>query len=172
MIEHTLLRIAAAITDRLPFMGRWIFIIYRLLLLPRFSIGVLSIVFDDAGRVLLVEHRFHPQNPWGLPGGGLNRNEEPSDTAVRELREELNAAVHVVQHVTVRQSTMYRHHLTVFVLADFDDPHQRDKLQLSLELKNYGWFDPDAMPASVHESITEVILQARDSLQSNITINR
>ena len=43
------------------------------------------------GQVLLVEHVFHPYAPWGLPGGWIDRNESPSQTAViRELQEELN----------------------------------------------------------------------------------
>lgn len=40
----------------------------------------------DAGRVLLVHHR--ATDHWTLPGGGVERGEDPIETPVRELREE------------------------------------------------------------------------------------
>jgi ADP-ribose pyrophosphatase YjhB (NUDIX family) len=51
------------------------------------SLGVLGLVVDEAGRVLLVEHTY--RHGWYLPGGGVRRK-EPLDNAVRrELREEV-----------------------------------------------------------------------------------
>ncbi|MBZ0287924.1 MAG: NUDIX hydrolase, partial [Anaerolineae bacterium] len=55
----------------------------------RFSAGVVGVVFNDAGDVLLVEHVFHPYTPWGLPGGWVDHREDPARTLEREMREEL-----------------------------------------------------------------------------------
>ncbi|MCD4687245.1 MAG: NUDIX hydrolase, partial [Anaerolineae bacterium] len=61
---------------------------------PRFSIGVVGILLDDAGeRVLLLKHVFHHPYPWGLPGGWIERGEDPAVCIVRELREETTLRV-------------------------------------------------------------------------------
>lgn len=44
------------------------------------------------GAILLVRHSYGPGS-WCLPGGGLNRGEEPEGGARRELREEVGIAV-------------------------------------------------------------------------------
>ena len=51
------------------------------------SVGVLGIVLDDAGRVLLVEQTY--RHGWYLPGGGVRRKEALDATLRRELREEV-----------------------------------------------------------------------------------
>jgi ADP-ribose pyrophosphatase YjhB (NUDIX family) len=55
---------------------------------PHFLVGVNVVVLDADRRVLLVRHTYRPDRPWGLPGGGLGRDETPSECAIRELREE------------------------------------------------------------------------------------
>jgi len=51
------------------------------------SVGVLGVVLDDEGRILLVEQTY--RSGWYLPGGGV-RKKEPLDEALRrELREEV-----------------------------------------------------------------------------------
>lgn len=55
---------------------------------PHFLVGVNVVVFDAEGRVLLVRHTYRPDRPWGLPGGGLSRDEALEQCAARELREE------------------------------------------------------------------------------------
>jgi len=51
------------------------------------SVGVLALVVDDAGRILLVEHTY--RSGWYLPGGGVRRKEALDDAIRRELREEV-----------------------------------------------------------------------------------
>lgn len=49
--------------------------------------GAACVIFDDAGRVLLVHHTYGRLN-WELPGGGSEPREAPDETARRELLEE------------------------------------------------------------------------------------
>jgi len=51
------------------------------------SVGVLGIVLDDEGRILLVEQTY--RNGWYLPGGSVRRKEPLDDALRRELREEV-----------------------------------------------------------------------------------
>jgi ADP-ribose pyrophosphatase YjhB (NUDIX family) len=51
------------------------------------TVGVLGLVVDEAGRVMLVEHTY--RRGWYLPGGGVRRKEPLDDGLRRELREEV-----------------------------------------------------------------------------------
>ena len=55
--------------------------------------GAVAAVFDDAGKVLLVEHVFRTDYPWGLPGGWVAPGEAPVDAVRREIEEELQLQV-------------------------------------------------------------------------------
>ncbi len=73
------------------------------LLLP----GVLAIVFDDAGRVLL--NRRSDNGKWAVVGGAVDPGEEPADAAVREVLEETGiiARVDRVSGVYTTRITTY-----------------------------------------------------------------
>jgi ADP-ribose pyrophosphatase YjhB (NUDIX family) len=58
----------------------------------KFLAGVMAVVFDDQGRVLLLHHTYRNSYPWGLPGGWLGPGESPAEGALRELREETGFA--------------------------------------------------------------------------------
>jgi 8-oxo-dGTP pyrophosphatase MutT (NUDIX family) len=58
---------------------------------PRRSSAVV-IAFDERGRVLLVRHSYGPR-VWSVPGGGVNRGEDPAHAAMREIREELGCGL-------------------------------------------------------------------------------
>ena len=47
-----------------------------------------ALVFDPAGRALLVRFEFPDRTVWATPGGGIELDESPEETVARELREE------------------------------------------------------------------------------------
>lgn len=61
----------------------------------RFIVGVLGIVRDPEGRVLLLEHTYRRELPWGLPGGWLRRGESLGASLVREMREETGLEIRI-----------------------------------------------------------------------------
>jgi 8-oxo-dGTP pyrophosphatase MutT (NUDIX family) len=74
---------------------RWSLRLAVKLLAPRNYVGVVGVVFDQRGRVLLAEHVFRTDFAWGLPGGWLERGEDPTQAIQREIEEELNIKVQV-----------------------------------------------------------------------------
>lgn len=54
---------------------------------PAYTVGVVAVCRDVEDRVLLVRSRH--QRGWGLPGGLLERGEQPAAAIVRELAEEV-----------------------------------------------------------------------------------
>lgn len=130
----------AALVRRLPGLMKVAHHSYRLIQ-PKFSVGVVGVVFNDAGQVLLVEHVFHPRHPWGLPGGWIAGAEQPHETAIREIQEELSLTVEV-QQLLISEATLPRH-LDFAYLC-----HTSESVgTLSHELLGYGWFDPLDTPS-------------------------
>lgn len=74
---------------------RWGLMLAVKLLVPQHHVGAVGVIFNNAGQVLLVEHVFRPYYPWGLPGGWVERGEDPADTVQREIEEELQLQVEV-----------------------------------------------------------------------------
>ena len=74
---------------------RWCMKIVARLWAPRQCVGAVGAVLNSAGQVLLVEHLFRTDFPWGLPGGWIERGENPRDTVRREIEEELQIQVEV-----------------------------------------------------------------------------
>jgi 8-oxo-dGTP pyrophosphatase MutT (NUDIX family) len=58
---------------------------------PRKRVGVDVLIRDEHGRLLLVDPHYKPG--WDLPGGMSEANESPSETARRELTEELGLEI-------------------------------------------------------------------------------
>jgi 8-oxo-dGTP diphosphatase len=107
----------------------------------RYSVGVAGVVFNENGQVLLAEHAFHPEHPWGLPGGWVERGERPEQTVLREFQEELSLEIEVGPVLLV--DTPVRHHLDVAYLCRA----QGAVGALSYELLKHDWFSPYELPA-------------------------
>ena|SRR5690606_34855364 len=107
---------------------------------PRFSVGAVGVVFNDANQVLLVEHVFHPYSPWGLPGGWVERGENPRDAVVRELREELELEVEVGSVVSAELG--FAQHLDLAFLCR----PLNEVGRLCNELVGYRWTPLDEIP--------------------------
>jgi len=69
---------------------------------PRFTVTAGAVVFNQNGEVLLLKHRFRPGSGWGLPGGFIEKAEQPIDAMRRELREEIGLEVEDVELFAVR----------------------------------------------------------------------
>lgn len=62
---------------------------------PRNLVGAVGVVFDQEGRILIAEHVYRSRFRWGLPGGWIERGEDPAAALQREMREELALEVKV-----------------------------------------------------------------------------
>jgi 8-oxo-dGTP pyrophosphatase MutT (NUDIX family) len=77
-----------------PFPG-WMRRIFLRLLNPSFMVGAMALIQDGDGRILIVEHTYRRDFPWGLPGGWLKRAESPEAGLAREVLEETGLRVRV-----------------------------------------------------------------------------
>lgn len=109
---------------------------------PRFTAGVVGVVLNARGEVLVVEHVFHPQHPWGLPGGWLEPGESPAQALKRELQEETGMEATIVSLLLMETGYYSRAHLDVAFLCRA----QSDVRGLSSELLDYRWTSLDEAP--------------------------
>lgn len=133
------MRNLARILQKAPWIVRLGRIVWRLKQ-PKFTAGVVGVVFNSKNEVLLVEHVFHPYSPWGLPGGWMDRGENPDETIAREMKEELQLIVHVGPLVMAEVN--FANHLD-FAFLCFSDCQVG---QLSRELLGHTWCPINQLP--------------------------
>jgi ADP-ribose pyrophosphatase YjhB (NUDIX family) len=123
-----------------------------LLVAPRHRLGVGVVLFNEKHQVLLLRHVFHPTFPWGLPGGWLNRHEDPAAGALRELWEETGLTA-VLGSVILIQREMYPSHLAMAYFAY----EPAGSLNLSNEIIEAAWIDLDDLPQLL--PFTQIVIE-------------
>ena len=114
---------------------------YLLLRKPR-TLGVRTLVLDEAGTVLLVRHSYRPG--WFLPGGGVHKWETLEQAAIRESREEGAVEIETLDGLfgVYANFTPYRcDHVALFVSR-----HWRKVETRSAEIAEVGFFPLDQLP--------------------------
>jgi ADP-ribose pyrophosphatase YjhB (NUDIX family) len=106
-----------------------------------FTIGVFTIIFNALGHVLLCHRR--DMDIWNLPGGGMEVGELPTETAIRETREETGLEVEIERLVGVYSKPKNNDLVFVFA-ARILDGH----LTVNDEADQLGYFALDALPAN------------------------
>jgi 8-oxo-dGTP pyrophosphatase MutT (NUDIX family) len=108
---------------------------------PRRS-SVVVVAFDHTDRVLLVRHSYG-RPLWSLPGGGMNRGEQPERAAAREVAEELGCGLTdliAVEAIEARiAGSRDMQHLFAGRLVGAPVPDMREIVAVVLA-------DPDALP--------------------------
>ena len=122
----------------------------------RFTVTAGAFVFDDEGRILLLEHEFRPDSRWGIPGGFLSKSEQPDAALRRELREEVQLEITDVEFLFVRTLPRPRQVEIYFACKAASTP-----VPSSFEIRKAGWFAIDDLPAQLSQDQREMIKRAR-----------
>lgn len=126
-------------------------------LYPTFTAGVGVVMVRPDGRFCLVRHSY--STGWGIPGGMIDRDEQPGQTAVRELREELAVDLEVGRHaIPIR--TPGRKHFNYLYRVAVDDTLAASARANSPEIVAVDWFAPAALPELAE--FTELFLAELD----------
>ncbi len=65
----------------------------------KFLVGVVGIVLREDNEVLLLEHSYRNEYPWGLPSGWLKKGEQPTFALKREIYEETGFEVEIIKQI-------------------------------------------------------------------------
>jgi 8-oxo-dGTP diphosphatase len=107
----------------------------------RFTVTTAAAIFNDEGKVLLLEHVFRPGSGWGLPGGFLSSDEQPEEGLRRELREEIGIELDEVEILFARSFSRLGQLEIIFRARPIGVPHP-----CSVEIKRAEWFTLDRLP--------------------------
>ena len=123
-------------------------------------VGVGAIVFDDAGRVLLVERGKPPSlGLWSVPGGKLEPRETLAQAVAREVREETGLIVEVGALACVLERIADDYH---FVLLDYFARVTGGQLAAASDARAARFVDPDELRTlPLTEGLADVLTRAR-----------
>jgi len=121
----------------------------------RFTVTAAAMIFDDEGRILLLDHVFRADNGWGVPGGFVARGEEPAEALRRELREEADIELDNVQILFARSLGTIRQIEIYYRARAIGDPKPS-----SFEIKRAKWFPLNALPPELSKDQRRLIERA------------
>ena len=122
---------------------------------PRFAVTAGAVILDNAGRVLLLKHRFRPGTGWGMPGGFMQEGEQPEEALRRELREEVGLEVENLELLITRAFKVPRQVEIVFTARAIGDTNE-----LNYEIQKAAWFFPDELPRELPKDQAQIIIRA------------
>ena len=131
------------------------------------TFGVRTLILKDK-KILLVKHRYG--NLWVMPGGQIDKNENPEIAALRELQEEVGIIGRKIDYKLgyYKNTTGGKNdHVCCFVMTNFEiKPNFRPKLIDFLEIGEMVWFDLDQLPESTSKAtksrINEFLADKKD----------
>ncbi len=81
---------------------------------------------------MLLRHSYGPK-VWALPGGGINRGEDPEDAARREVKEELGITLGKMRELSVSNEVVSGSKHTAYLFAAITDarpkPDRREVIE-------------------------------------------
>ena len=125
----------------------------------RFTVTVGALIFDDQQRILLLDHVFRPDSGWGIPGGFIDKNENPEAALRRELQEEIAVEVEEAQLLFTR--TLGRpKQIEIYFRARISGT----PIPSSFEIKHAEWFAVDQLPPELSKDQQRLIQRAVKSM--------
>ena len=125
---------------------------------PTWTAGAVAILERDDGRWLLVSPVY--RQGWSLPGGLIDRGEDPATAVVREFSEELGITIEVSGDPWIVYDSTVRRVDAIF-RARLTDDIDLDAIEVQTpELDGVGWFDL-ADPPEIEEEAEDVLTLLR-----------
>jgi 8-oxo-dGTP diphosphatase len=128
---------------------------------PGFTVGAMCIIERPDGHVLLVKHSYRKR--WGVPGGLLQKGEDPGDAAKREVFEEVALEVELAGEPAVVVDAHPRRVDIVYRARPAAGADPEAAHPVSPEVVDLRWFPGDALPELQHETSTALVALARAS---------
>ena len=127
---------------------------------PSYTVGANCVIEREDGAILLVRQVYRSR--WGLPGGLLERGEDPASAVTREVREEVGLDVEVVGEPTVVIDAEARRVDVVFRGRPRHDV-PGELVPRSPEIVELRWCQPNDLPELQEEAAEAIVTLARSA---------
>lgn len=115
-----------------------------------FTVSAAAVITNSNGEVLLLDHVLRKRSGWSLPGGFIDRGEQPEAGIRREVREETGIVLHSLRLLDVRTINS---HIEILFASETDDLARVE----SLEIRAAKWFNGQSLPAGLPPGQKSVI---------------
>ncbi len=126
------------------------------LLNDTFFVGVLGIVPNERNEILLLEHRFRPPWPWGLPGGFVRHKEELKEALAREIHEETTLVIDPIEDPYKVLSDRFGTLTVIYGTRPVNEAKARP-LRFSHEIVSGAFCGPNTLPARINPHHREIL---------------
>jgi 8-oxo-dGTP pyrophosphatase MutT (NUDIX family) len=127
-----------------------------------------AVVFDQAGRVLLVQPGQHGRG-WELPGGKVKKGEFILDAVVREVQEETGLSVAPRRLIGIYFIRDENTHDLVFA-CDLTTSADAEPRPHPPEIVSTGFFHPTQLPARIRPFTTQCVQDAIAGVQQSLPV--
>lgn len=120
-------------------------------------------IYNNSGEILVLK-TWHGMNKWGLPGGGIKKDENPGQGASREIAEELG--IKIVPKLLKFVKTIEYNHLGIRMKLSLFTVHFTDQPSVRLgwhEISEAQWIKPDQL--NKRNSTYDLLLCLKSLLQ-------
>ncbi len=133
---------------------------------PNFArVGVGVMIFNDKDQILFgkrhddpekADSELHGEGTWTMPGGKLDFQEKPKESAIREVLEETSLEVKGLEFMSLTNDVVPdAHFLTIgFICRDFKG---EPKVMEPDEITKWQWFDIDNLPEKVFSPSQKIL---------------
>ena len=127
-----------------------------------FRLGVKTVIVDSNNKILLLQRSDKTSSPhsWDFGGGGVDKSENPIDSAIREAKEETGLDVYDLRPLTTYLDTNSKDEA---VIISFTARTNNSEVKLSWEHEAFRWLTLEELQEiqlpDLHDSIRKAFLQ-------------
>lgn len=115
------------------------------------------VVLEHKGKVLMVRGRLGTQR-WSLPGGGVKKNEDPVDGAIREVGEEVSVYLSPDRLKKFSEGKNTRTKRLYFNYVAYAAKIESSAVQIDRrEILEAEWFSLDKLPTNTSDMIKTIL---------------
>jgi ADP-ribose pyrophosphatase YjhB (NUDIX family) len=132
-----------------------------------FTASAAGLVTNEQGQILLLNHVLRPTSGWGMPGGFIEKGEQPEAALRREVREEAGLELRNIRLAKIR--TLHRHMEIIFTATGIGEASVKSR-----EITELAWFDLDDMPGDMslaQQCLIRSILMPTAEIGSSLDAN-
>lgn len=111
----------------------------------KFTASAGVVIVNNKGEILLLDHQIRPGTGWGIPGGFIDRGEQPEESAIREVLEETGLKLDSIELVDFETRDT---HIEFLFRARADGTPRID----GREILGFAWFRPESLPEEIPQA--------------------